>query len=179
MKKILCLLGILIVIVGCSSDLANTPTRQVEAYLNKYQTLDSDVMTDLNTTINSETGFTDEQRNTYRDIVKSGYQKMSYTIKDERIDGDTATVTVEVKVMDYASILNDAEVYRNDNMTEFSNEEVYDESLYIDYRLGKMQNQNEKAIYTIDFTLTKIDGKWSLDNPTSEIRSKINGIYPR
>ena len=40
MKKVLGILGLALVMTGCSlGDMDNTPTKQVEAYLNDYQTL--------------------------------------------------------------------------------------------------------------------------------------------
>ena len=44
---------------------------------------------------------------------------MTYTIKDEVIDGDTATVTTEIEVYDYYKINKDAEDYYNKNPDEF------------------------------------------------------------
>ena len=40
MKKVLSILGLVLVLTGCSigEDMNNTPTKQVETYLNNYQT---------------------------------------------------------------------------------------------------------------------------------------------
>ena len=44
MKKLITLLLTLLLVCGCSINvnMENTPTKQVEAYLNNYQTLDQD-----------------------------------------------------------------------------------------------------------------------------------------
>ena len=51
--------------------------------------------------------------------MKKQYKDMTYTIKDEVIDGDTATVTTEIEVYDYYKINKDAEDYYNKNPDEF------------------------------------------------------------
>jgi len=51
------------------------------------------------------------------------------------------------------------------------------ESKYIDYRLEKLKNYNEKVKYTIDFYLEKVDKTWVLQDISEEVRQKIHGLY--
>lgn len=180
MKKIIYFLtGLLLIgLVGCG-DMENTPTKQVEAFLSQYQTLDSKVLEDLDTVIADQGSLTDEQSDEYREFMKKHYQDLKYEIKDEVIDGDNATVSVEIEVNDYSKILQDAENYRQEHEEEFQDENgEYDESKFIAYRLNAMKEANEKVKYTLDFTLTKdADGKWVLDNLTTADEQKINGTY--
>ena len=53
---------------------------------------------------------------------------------------------------------------------------MYDNS-FDKYRLDKFKEIKDKTTYTIDFTLTRINKKWNLDNTTSDIRNKISGMY--
>ena len=93
MKKILSILSVLLIMTGCSlTDMDNTPTKQVETYLNNYQTLDSNVLTELDAIVNNEEMFDEDQKVTYRDILKKHYQDLTYTIKEETVNGDKATV---------------------------------------------------------------------------------------
>ncbi|HPF83306.1 MAG TPA: hypothetical protein PLV83_03945 [Bacilli bacterium] len=179
MKKILILGVALLSITGCSltKDMDNTPTKKVEEFLNKYQTLDEDVIDDLAEIVDKETEFSDDQKKDYKDIIKGNYQKLTYTIKDEEVDGDEATVTAEIEVIDYSKITKESNDYLKEHEKEFLTDDKYDEKLFVDYKLKKLKEAKEKVKYTIDFTLTKADGKWMLDTITEEIRNKINGKY--
>ncbi len=179
MKKILLyftLIFSLILLVGCEMD--NTPTKRVEGYLNNYKTLNEEVITQLDNTVDIDTIMTAEQKNSYKDILKNQYQNLTYVIKDEEIDGDTATVTVEVEVLDFYKLTETADKYYKTKPDEFldTNGNVV-ESKYIDYKLDKMKNYNEKVKYTIEFTLRKVDRTWVLDNIDEETRQKIHGLY--
>ena len=56
MKKLLFIIIALIAITGCTlSNIDNTPTKQVEAFFNNYQTLDQKVLNDLDLVINKKT----------------------------------------------------------------------------------------------------------------------------
>jgi hypothetical protein len=181
MRKVITILSLFLFVTGCSlaKDLDNTPTKKVEALLNKYQTLDSSVMSDLNAVLENNTSFTDKQQDQYKDIIKKNYQNLTYTIKDSTTDGDEATVTAEIEVVDYTNALNDAKVYLQENPEEFETAGVYDQSKYIDYQLKMLKEAKEKVTYTLDFTLTKIDDEWTIDDLTDEIINKINGVYQK
>ena len=72
MKKLFTFLFFLILFIGCSN-INNTPTKKVEELLNKYQTLDSDVLSNLEYSMESN-NLTEEQKNIYRDIMKKQYK---------------------------------------------------------------------------------------------------------
>lgn len=171
MKKFLILLLSSLMLAGCSmaEDLDNTPTKKVENYLNKYQEMDEDVIGDLDDIID----FGNDNNDEYKDIIKSNYQKMTYKVKNEEIDGDNAIVTVEIDVIDYTKGLDEIDNYYNENADEFND----DDNSFDKYRLDKFKEIKDKTTYTIDFTLTRINKEWNLDNPTSDIRNKISGMY--
>ena len=179
MKKIFVCFALLILLTGCEmiDKLDNTPTKKVEAFLNKYQTLDEDVLDSLDYVVAEENSFNSEQRDKYRDIIKTNYQKLSYKIQEEEIDGDNATVTVQIEVIDYSKVLSEAENYRYENESEFMTNNKYDESKYIDYTLDRLKAAKEKVKYTLDLNLTKIDEEWILDDLTKENEAKLNGVY--
>ena len=106
------------------------------------------------------------------------YKNLNYKIKDEVIDGDTATVTTEIEVTDYSKILSDANNYLEENRNEFVDESGdYDETLFNEYRLKQLKSADETVTYTIDMTLTNIDGEWILDDISNDASDKIQGIY--
>ncbi len=179
MKKILIIVVMLILLTGCDNDLMNTPQKRVETMLNNYVTLDEKVMADLDEALLSETVMTKEQKDKYRDILKKQYQNLSYEIKDETIDGDKATVQVEIKVYDYRKINDEAEEYLNNNPDEFLSEGgvTTDISKFNDYKLKQLENAKDKVTYTLDLTLKKVDDSWQLDDLTDTEISKIHGLY--
>ena len=177
MKKFIVLITAVFLLVGCES-VMNNPTKRVETFLNKYQTMDSEVLSQLDTTLNNDDTLTSNQKNNYRDLMKKQYQNLTYTIKDEEVDGDNATVKVEIEVYDFNKAMNDADDYLLENPDEFVGEDDnIDNEKFMDYKINQMKNTNEKVKYTIEFTLTKTNDKWTLDNVDEITRQKIHGIY--
>lgn len=180
MKKILLIFTLVLVLTGCSltENMDNTPTKQVETYLNNYQTLDSNVLAELDSIVNNEELFDEDQKVTYRDILKKHYQDLTYTIKEETVNGDKATVEAEIEVTDYTKALKEAENYKTTNESEFMNDEnEFDDVKFNTYKLDLIKESNERVKYTIYFSLTKEDGKWNLNDLTETEEEKILGIY--
>lgn len=179
MKKMLIAFIMVLFLTGCNNDLMNTPTKRVETMLNNYVTLDEAVVDDLDNTLLEETVMTNEQKSRYKDILKRQYQNLSYEIKDETIDGDTATVEVEIEVYDYRKIIDAADDYLNNNQDEFLTEDgtTTDISKFNDYKLDLLEKAKDKVTYTLNLTLKKVDDKWTLDDLTDTEISKIHGLY--
>jgi len=111
-------------------------------------------------------------------VPKKHYQDLEYKIKDEKIDGDKATVTTEVTVRDYSKVLGDADTYKETNAKEFNDETGnYSAGLFSKYRLTKLKDVTEKKTYTLEITLTKKDGEWIMDELSETDEQKINGLY--
>ena len=89
MKKVFSLF-VLLFLFGCS--LNNSPTSKVEELLNKYQMLDADIKSEIDSITDKE-NLTETQKDRYKKIIESQYKNLSYEIKDEKIDGDIATIT--------------------------------------------------------------------------------------
>jgi hypothetical protein len=178
MKKTIFILSAFLFLVGCGM-VGKTPTSRVEDFLNKYQTLDKDVTDQLIDVIGSDASMTKAQRDRYKLIMEEQYSDMTYTIEDEIIDGNDATVETQIEVYDYYGAIRDAEDYLANNPNEFEDEEgAFDEGKFIDYRLDQIDKQKERITYTINFTLTKSDkGDWVLNNTTETDRLKIHGLY--
>lgn len=178
MKKFVIMLFISFLLVGCGDKMMNTPTKKVEMFFANYQSLDDSVVKQLNDVANEEELFNSTQRKEYIDLMKKHYQDLKYEIKDEIVDGDTATVTVEIEVKDYSKALKDAENYLNEHKEEFNNDKnEYDESLFTSYRLEQLKKSTDKVKYTLNIYLTKVDNEWKMDDLSETDRMKINGMY--
>ena len=178
MKKIVLFILMLVLVTGCNSNLMNTPTKQVETMLNNYVTLDKKVLDDLDSTLLTETIMNNDQKNRYRDILKKQYQNLAYEIKNETIDGDNATVEVEIKVYDYYKVNMASQTYYNDNQEEFIGEDgMMDIVKYNDYKLDELDKAKDKVTYTLNLTLHKEDDKWMLDDLTDVEINKLHGLY--
>lgn len=168
MKKILSLFIFLLLLVGCS--LANSPTSKVEDLLTKYQTLDKDIKTGIDEVINEET-LTSEQKERYRNLIEKQYKNLAYQIKDERIDGNTATITTEIEVLDYKKAINEA-------VSKYQDRNDYTVEEYNNSKLDSLEKTKEKVKYTIDFEVVKDkNGNWKLSSLSNETIKKIQGMY--
>lgn len=175
-KKIMLLAVCFIMLFTTACSLGSTPTSAVERLLSKYNTNDEEIVVELDDYVN-ESDLTDEQSTKYKDVYLKQFKDMKYEIKEEKIDGDTATVTAQITVYDYYNAEKEANDYLTNNPDEFQTDGVYDKSLFTDYKLKKLSEANDTVDYTIDFTLTKVDNEWVVNDLTNEQLEKIHGVY--
>lgn len=178
MKKIIGLIIVLLLVVTGCDNLMNTPTKKVEKLLSNYQKLDEDVLKQLDDVISNETILDNNLKNRYQDLMKKQYKDLTYTIKEETIDGNISVVEVEIEVYDYNKAIKEAEEYLLKNSSEFKNSvDDVDTSKYNEYKIKLMEDMKERITYTINFTLSKVEDKWIVDDLTETERSKIHGLY--
>lgn len=204
MKKLfIVLLLSLFIVTGCGNSM--TPTGAVEDFLGKYQSMDSDVLAQLDKVVNDDTTMSDEQKKEYKSLMEKQYQYLSYKVTDEEIVGDTATVDVEIEVFDYASSIRKSAEYYENNKDMFdeayeddneSKEDMVDNNAshegnvdtddgnivtqtkkYIDYKIEQMKTVTDKIKYTITFNLSKEDDEWVVDDISDIDRQKIHGLF--
>jgi len=174
-KKILLIItGILFFASGCMS--TNSPTSKVEALLNKYNNNDEAIVTELRDYLS---GFEldDETNSKYEKVYLKQFSDLTYEVKEEEIDGDTAEVTVQISVYDYYKSETESNNYLMENKEEFYTDDVYDKSLFEKYKLEQLNKVTDRVDYTIEFNLTKVDDEWQVDALTDEQLQKIHGIY--
>ena len=163
MKKIFLIIVTLSLLVGCS--LGNTPTSRTEELLSNYQ-MNKNNITVSYTNLTTDTNISNDIMKKYEDAIRKQYRDMSYEIKDEEIDGDTAVVTIEIEVMDFGKAINKY------NMGE------YETVRYHELITKELENTKEMITYTLDITLTKDEkDKWVVDDLSQENRDKLLGIY--
>ena len=186
---------LLLVIVGCSNNMS-TPTNKVEEFLGKYQSMDEDVLKQLDQVIKDDDTMNDNQKDKYKALMEKQYQNLSYKIENEDIQGDSATVDVEIEVLDYATTASKAQEYYNehkeeieekyndkkednDNSLENAGDDVLqavEESVaYINYKLEELETANDTVTYDMTFYLTKEDGEWILQDISDLDRKKLHG----
>lgn len=177
MKKKIGLFSIcLLLLITTACSLGNTPTSAVEKLLSKYNNQDEEIVVELDDYIN-DNNLTDEQSKKYKNIYLKQFKDMKYEIKDEKIDGDSATVTAQITVYDYYTVDKEANDYLVKNPDKFKKDDKYDEVLFTNYKLEKLENTDKKVDYTIEFQLTKVDNKWQIKDLTNEQLEKIHGVY--
>lgn len=177
MKNILKVFSIcLLLLITSACSLGSTPTSAVERLLVKYNNQDEEIVVELDDYIN-DSKLTEEQNSKYKSIYLRQFKDMKYEIKEEKIDGDNATVTVQITVYDYYTVNKNVSEYLQKNPDEFKKDEEYDESLFNDYKLKELEKTNETVDYTIDFSLSKVDNEWQINELTTEQLEKIHGVY--
>lgn len=162
-KNFLMILAVIIgILVGC--ELSNNPTSKTEELLSKYQMLDDDITINYIDIAGDSTVSADTQRK-YEDLIKKQYQNLSYEIKEEKIDGDEATITAEIKVTDYRKVMDKY------NKSNYSKEE------YHNLIIEDLEKATEKIVYTIDFKVVKDKyGNWTIQNLKDIDSQKLLGM---
>ena len=175
-NKIKIIASWLIVLITTAGSLGSTPTSAVERLLAKYNNADEEIVVELDDYVNTS-NLTDKQNESYKNVYLKQFRDMKYEIKEELVDGDNAPVTAQITVYDYYKAENDANDYLANNNEEFMTDGEYDEGKFVDYKLKKLDEVTDTVDYTIDFTLTKVDNDWIVNELTNEQLEKIHGVY--
>lgn len=163
MKKIFIITTLLsIFLFGCENTM-NTPTSKVEEFLSSYQRLDKDVQKELDNLVEKEDDMTEEEKEEYKALLEKQYQNLAYKIKKEIIAKDTATVDVEIEVLDYATAVNKSEKDCEKNLVEC--------------KIKEMKAVNSKTKHDLTITLYKEEGKWIIENLNEDDVKKLHGLY--
>lgn len=175
MQKIIVIVISLFLVVGCGCSM-NKASDAVKKYLDSYKELDDDVATQLDDLIAKE-DLTEEQKKVYKEVLQKQYKDMKYDITNEEYNGDEATVNAKITVYDFYKVQEEVTDYLKDHREEFYTDGAYDEDLYIDYKLETMKKYDKTITYTIDFKVTKENGKWVVNDLKEDDIKKIHGIY--
>ncbi|HHX16922.1 MAG TPA: hypothetical protein GX725_03340 [Mollicutes bacterium] len=178
MKRILIAVMSFLFLVGCTTATnASTPSKVVENLMSKYKTLDKDVINQLDKVVENEQ-ITKKQKQEYKELIKKQYQNLTYKIKDETYDDNTAVVSIEIEVFNYAKAKDQTDMYVSGHESDFLDEnKELSKILYENYKIEQLKNVKERTKYTLDISLTKEDGKWRVDKLSDMERQKIHGLY--
>lgn len=161
----LALVGIF-VLTGANS---KSPTDLTLEFMNKYKNATSEVMNEVKYPYADKLDKT--QMNTYKDLIRSQYRSMSYTISEETVGEVDAIIKVDFDVYDYASSYDKATSYLSLYGSDMSLEKQ------VNYKLKEMSNTKEKVTYSIEFKFYKLDGVWYMTDVTSADLSKLTGTF--
>lgn len=176
MKKLLSVILAILFIMSLSG-CKDSAVKAVENYLNEYNSLSDNVISDMMDVVKDE-DINDKQKGIYQDIFKKQYQDLTYTIDKEEYNGDEAVITVTVNVYDLYKAQKDSSEYLRGHQDEFNNEDGnYDIGKFIDYKLDQMKNMTDKIDYTIEFYVVKTSDGWVVSNLSNTDLEKIHGIY--
>lgn len=170
MKKLICLISLLLFVTGCGKNM-NTPIDEVEKFLGKYQSMESEVLAQLDSTISNDNSMSDEQKKDYRTLMEKQYQNLSYKIKDESINDIDGEVIVEIEVLNYINSINESRKYYSNHLDEFVDED------FTDYKIKQLKDVNDKVKYEIVFHLMKKGNKWVIEDISDNDVKKIHGLY--
>ena len=177
MKKTL--IGFFIILLSaCSLMQTNSPKEKVKELLDRYKNQDTTIVSKLDDTISSE--YKGDYKERYKKLMINQYKNLEYKKVDEIIDGDTAVVTADVTVYNYGSAIENANEYLKNHEQEFYKDEEkkeIDNDKFLDYKFDLLEEVEDRKTYTIEFTLTKEDKEWKLDDLSNQNISKIHGIY--
>ena len=184
MKKIICVLLALAVVLSLSACSSNKPDKVVQLYLNGYLEMNCNMMQeavldqqdDIITMMQGD----DSLEKKLIDIAR---EQMSYKITKTEYsdDKETAYVTVDITTKDLSQLLTQAisacyewifdQIINGGNA---SDAELYDK-IY-NYVLDSVKNINDTVTYTVKFVLTKDqDGNWKID-PQQYGKELINSL---
>ena len=155
MKKILLLLLCITILNGCTKMMI-TPTKKIEEFFNKYQSLDIVVLNEIEEILKEKYTLTKKQIEEYKEIIKKQYKNLKYTIKEEILEGDLSTVKTEIEVYDYSKAIKESIDYLLKNQNEFINADgTTNKEKYHDYKIEQLKNEKSRTKYTINFNLKK------------------------
>lgn len=176
MKKIFLFLVTIVIAAGCMFSISKA-SDAVKDYLDKYKNQDAEVLVELDELVKEE-NLTESQQELYKEVMKKQYSDLKYDIVSEEYNGDEAIVTTKITVYDLFFAEQDAMDYQSSHKQEFTKDNgLYDSEKFLDYQLNQMKKTDKRVDYTIDFKVTKKDGKWVLNDLTTEQLEKIHGIY--
>ena len=163
MKKIFLLTILLSVFLfGCENNI-QTPTSKVEDFLSKYQRLDKDILKELENIVEKEDEMNEEEKKEYKMLLEKQYQNLAYKIKTEIIAKATATVDVEIEVLDYATAISKSKKECEKNL--------------VSCKIKEMKLVNNKTKHDLTITLSKEDGKWMIERLNEDDVKKLHGLY--
>ena len=176
MKKVIVLLFMVLSLVGCN--LSNTPSNEVEKYLDSFNNLTDEVLIDIDNKVSTEE-LSSENKEIYKKVLLRQYENMKYEIKDESIEKDSAIVKVNITIVNYYRVNDISNTYMNEHVDEFNNiNGIFDNDKYNTYRLDNLLKTNDTTTYEVTFNLKKdTNGNWILSNPSREVLEKLNGFY--
>lgn len=175
-KYILLIISSIIILTGCSL-MQEQPKNAVDKFFKNYKNNSKEVISQLDEYLD-EQDLEDDVKKDYKELYLRQYSNLKYKIKDETINGDDATVEVQITVFDYFKTDKNASDYFTANKADFVDDDGdVDFSKYFVYKINKMLETNDTVDYTITLKLKKEDNNWKIDPLTNDELMKLHGTY--
>lgn len=174
MKRVISLLVLSIMLLSGCNKISTTKT--VENFFDKYNSLNEEVIDDLETNAKEE-HLSTENTKLYVEAIKRQYEDLKYEITGEELKGDEALIKVKITVYDLYKTKKETLKYLEENKSEFNVNDIYNEELFFDYQLKKMKEEKRTIEYSIDITLEKKDDVWIVKPLDKDTLLKIHGLY--
>lgn len=184
MKKksvlVLLVLSLILIVSGCSPA---KPENTVKDFMESMKNFNLEEMASKVNPSNTEgkeyvenlTEEGDEFQNYFMDYLKGNAKEITYTVKEAKLDGDKATVDVDVKYVDGKPLFTVviADYFQKAMSVAFSGVEITDEEASNIF-LASMKTQQENiektfSEKTITVNCIKIDDIWYIDNLSDEL----------
>lgn len=175
MKKLIVFLSLILILTACSENI-NSPKKEINKYLSKYQQLDDDVIKDLDTTI-VKNGVDESNYKVVRDAFKRQYVDMNYKVISEKIKNNIATVKVAINVYDYSSSRKKSIDYIEKNQKKFMTNNEIDIVKTNDYVYKNYIKETKRKKYYTKIKLKKVKNKWIVSKFSNDNIKKIHGTY--
>lgn len=168
---VIAIIAIIAVMVGTIL-LANSPKNTLNEILTALKTGDYRKIENYNQLISDSKLLSGDEST--EETQKLLFEKLEWDIKDEKQDGDIATINIDIKNKNFKKII--------ENYTQkiikaaFSEEEITEEQIE-NYLMEELSNE-ETEIVTVNQTITmkKIDGKWAIEDTEATIYSLLPGL---
>ena len=177
MKKVFTLLLVsMLLLTGCAL-FGSSPKDEVAKFLNNYKKNSESVTKELDDYLQTQ-DLDEDTLEDYRKLYLKQYSNLKYEIKDEKIDGDTALVEVQVTVYDYYKTDKEAGDYFTTNQSEFVDDDGdIDFSKYFEYKIKELLDTTDTVDYTLTLNLKKNNDMWEVEPLTNEELMKLHGTY--
>ena len=173
MKKLLLILAIMLFVFSCGTP---QPQKDLESALKALQSGDEKKIQELYSS--SETLDNDDSAK----IMREGYKKLSYKVKNTKVEGDKATVNLDIKSPDLSSyfpeFLQKGLSIQAANLGK-SDEELtkMGEEFTVKFFLEKINSKDLKfSEKNIDVVLKKVDGKWKIDGQDEKNKGILEAL---
>ncbi|MCH5167706.1 MAG: hypothetical protein J1F35_07470 [Erysipelotrichales bacterium] len=177
MKKIFALLIVSLLLVSGCALLGSTPKDEVAKFLNNYKKNSENVTKELDEYLDTQ-DLEEDTLKDYRELYLKQYSNLKYEIKNEKIDGDTALVEVQITVYDYYKTDKMAGDYFTTNQSDFVDDDGdIDFSKYFEYKIKKLLDTTDTVDYTLTLNLKKENDKWEVEPLTNDELMKLHGTY--
>ena len=154
---------------------SNSVSGLTNEFMKSYQKLDNDVIKKIKYEFDDD--LTSTQLKKYKEIIKSQYEKMEYSILDIKETDIDAVATVRFSVYDLASAMEKANSYIEVYSDKFVSDGKFDSYKAIDYKLDQLEATDERIEYTIEFSYYKNNDEWVMFDLADATLKKLNGTY--